>query len=105
MNQVNLIGKVKGDIGYFKQTNGEPVSKFKVSVETRDDKSVSIDCIAWRKTADKIHEEVRSNDLVSLTGKLNPRSLIQNGVETQMYEVIIDRLNLVLPEYDITKFE
>lgn len=105
MNQVNLIGKVKEDISYFKQTNGDSVSKFKVSIESKNKKCVEIDCVAWNSTADKIHEDVRSNDLVSLTGKLNPRVITQNGNPTYIFEVVVDRINLILPEYDITKFE
>lgn len=105
MNQINLIGKVKGDMIYFQQSNGEPTVKFKLIVETNGTKIVLIDCIAWKIMADKIHDEVRSNDLVSLTGKLNPRILNQNGIDTQLFEVIVDRLNLILPEYAITRFD
>lgn len=105
MNQINLIGKIKGDIINYKQSNGEATSKFKISVETRGSKNITIDCIAWKSIAEKIHEEVRTNDLISLTGKLNPRSISVNGVETPLFEVLVERINLILPEYDITKFE
>ena len=105
MNQINLIGKIKGDIINYKQSNGEATSKFKISIETKSDRSITVDCIAWKNTAEKIHEEVRSNDLVGLTGRLNPRIITVNGVETPFFEVLVERINLILPEYEITKFE
>lgn len=105
MNQLILIGKVYGQINNFNQSNGEAVAKFKVSVENRQSKSTLIDCVAWKQTAVIVKQEVRSNDLVCIAGKFNPREVIQNGIPATIYEVTVDRINLILPESEITEFE
>ena len=105
MNQVDMIGKIIGPINNFQQSNGEQVSKFKLSVEASKQKDVTIDCVAWRNIAELIKYEVRSSDLVSITGKFNPREVIVSGTSAIMFEVLVERINLIMPEHDITKFE
>lgn len=105
MNQINLIGKIDGEINYSIQTNGEPISRIKVTVENKYNRKVSIDCVAWKYTAERIHEDVRPNDLVSITGRLNVRDCRDKNINLTTFEIIIDRINLIMPDYAITQFE
>ena len=102
MNQITLIGKVVGQVSNFNQKNGEPVTKFRISVGNRSNKNAVIDCVAWKQTSVIVKQEVREDDLVCVIGKLNTRESTQGGT---LYEVSVDRINLILPESYITDYE
>lgn len=105
MNQINLIGKVSESVITYEQTNGDLVAKFRVDIESKTNKSTAIDCIAWKKTAEIVKRNVHENDLVSISGKLTVRESKTLNAYSPLFEIVIDRVNLILPEHNITKID
>jgi len=104
MNQVLIVGRIKGEIIHYVQTNGQEASKFKVEIESQKKRSNIIDCVAWKSISEIIKDNIRENDLVAITGKLSLRSIQVNNVVVPRIEIMVDRINLIVSEHEITNF-
>ena len=74
MNKMILLGNLTAD-PKLKQVTSEniPVCEFSLAVNSGKNKTVFIDCVAWRKAGEIIHQYCKKGSKISVTGPLDIR--------------------------------
>ena len=96
MNSVNLIGRLARD-AERKEVGDATVARFTLAVD-RNNKSKDtdwIDCECWDKTADVVLQYVHKGDRIGVSGSLRTRTYEKDGAKHKVYEVNVQRVDLL----------
>lgn len=96
MNKVVITGNIVREPDYRATTNGTPVCSFTIAVRrNRKDSSGTypsdfINCVAWRNTAEFIHNYFFKGSPIGVVGEVQTRSYTdKNGNTRHITEVIV----------------
>ena len=96
LNKVVLIGRMVKDIELRTTQGGKTVGTFTVAVDDGygDKKTTDfINCVAWEKTAEFIHNHFGKGRMIVLVGKIKTRSYEANGEKRYVTEVFVSEVD------------
>ncbi|WP_342254652.1 single-stranded DNA-binding protein [Spiroplasma endosymbiont of Zeiraphera isertana] len=98
MNKVILIGRLARDFKLYKTQSEKTFTFFTIAVNNISNQADFISCVAWNKVAEKICEYLGKGSLISLSGRLSVRKIInQDRKEQYITEVVAE--NVTFLEY------
>lgn len=94
MNSVCLMGRIAQDLELKTTNSGKLVLSFSIGVKNLSKGNNSntdwIDCVAWEKSAEFIHQYFRKGNLIAITGRLSTRMWEdKNGSKHKSTEVVV----------------
>ena len=92
-NKVILGGRLTADPELKQTPQGVSVTQFSVAINRKGKEAGTdfINCVAWRQTADFIHNFFKKGSSICLTGSIQVRSWNdQQGNKRQTTEVVVD---------------
>lgn len=99
MNKAILVGRLTADPNYRKTQSGISQCSFSVAIDrpysgpNGEKQTDFINCVAWRQSADFIHNYITKGRLVAVDGTIQTRSYDdQNGQKRYVTEVIVERI-------------
>ena len=105
MNQVQLIGNLTKDIELRKTAEGKSVVNFTLAVARTYDREKAdfINCVAWNKSAELLHNYCKKGDKIGVSGSIQVRNYDnQQGQRVYVTEVLVDRIDLLAPREPMT---
>lgn len=99
MNNVQLIGNLTKDIELRKTQNGKSVVNFILAVARTFNREETdfIQCQAWGKTADILHQYCHKGSKIGLSGNIETGSYDKNGQRVYTTTVIANNIELLTP--------
>lgn len=101
MNQIILIGRITADPELRTTQSGVNMVNFTIAVQRRyknDQGRYDADfirCVAWRQTADFLHQYATKGRKVALTGELQSRTYDKDGQKRTLFEVVANNVELI----------
>ena len=101
MNQIILIGRITADPELRTTQSGINMASFTVAVQRRyknDQGRYDADfirCVAWRQTADFLHQYATKGRKIALTGELQSRTYDKDGQKRTLFEVVASSVELI----------
>jgi single-strand DNA-binding protein len=104
MNNVQLIGNLTKDIELRKTQNGKSVVNFTLAVARTFNREETdfIQCQAWGKTADILHQYCHKGSKIGLNGSIETGSYEKNGQRVYTTTVIANSIELLTPREPMT---
>lgn len=104
MNNVQLIGNLTKDIELRKTQNGKSVVNFTLAVARTFNREETdfIQCQAWGKTADILHQYCHKGSKIGLSGSIETGSYDKNGQRVYTTTVIANNIELLTPREPMT---
>lgn len=104
MNNVQLIGNLTKDIELRKTQSGKSVVNFTLAVARTFNREETdfIQCQAWGKTADILHQYCRKGFKIGLSGNIETGSYDKNGQRVYTTTVISNNIELLTPREPVT---
>lgn len=104
MNNVQLIGNLTKDIELRKTQNGKSVVNFTLAVARTFNREETdfIQCQAWGKTADILHQYCHKGSKIGLNGSIETGSYDKNGQRVYTTTVIANNIELLTPREPMT---
>ena len=104
MNNVQLIGNLTKDIEMRKTQNGKSVVNFTLAVARTFNREETdfIQCQAWGKTADILHQYCHKGSKIGLSGSIETGSYEKNGQRVYTTTVIANNIELLTPREPMT---
>ena len=97
LNHIDLMGRLVRDPEIRYTQNQTPVTTFTIACERdfsgrgEDKQTDFINCVAWRKTAEFVHQHFTKGSMIALSGRLQIRDWTdKDGNKRQSAEVIPD---------------
>lgn len=107
MNAVSLVGNLARDPDFHTSQSGVNVCSFTVACQRRFKNAQGvyeadfISCIAFRQTAEFVHQHFIKGNKIGLIGSLQTRSYdAQDGSKRYVTEVVVDNVEFVAPRSD-----
>ena len=101
MNQIILIGRITADPELRTTQSGINMVNFTVAVQRKyknDQGRYDADfirCVAWRQTADFLHQYATKGRKIALTGELQSRTYDKDGQKRTLFEVVANSVELI----------
>lgn len=101
MNQIILIGRITADPDLRTTQSGISMAQFTVAVQRKyknDQGRYDADfirCVAWRQTADFLHQYATKGRKIALTGELQSRTYDKDGQKRTLFEVVANSVELI----------
>ncbi|WJG71377.1 single-stranded DNA-binding protein [Spiroplasma ixodetis] len=96
MNKVILIGRLARDLKLYKTQNEKPFTFFTIAVNNISNQADFISCVAWNKVAEKMCEYLGKGSLISISGRLSVRKIInQDRKEQYITEVVAENVTFL----------
>lgn len=102
MNKVILVGNLTKDPELTTTTNGVEVCRFTIAIQRKFKNSAGeydadfINCVAWRKTAEFVHQYFSKGKKIGVVGNIQTRSYeAQDGTRRYVTEVVVDEVEFV----------
>lgn len=101
MNQIILIGRITADPELRTTQSGVNMASFTVAVQRKyknDQGRYDADfirCVAWRQTADFLHQYATKGRKIALTGELQSRTYDKDGQKRTLFEVVANSVELI----------
>ncbi len=101
MNQVILIGRITADPELRTTQSGVNMVNFTIAVQRRcknDQGRYDADfirCVAWRQTADFLHQYATKGRKIALNGELQSRTYDKDGQKRTLFEVVANSVELI----------
>lgn len=101
MNQIILIGNLTADPELRTTQSGINMVSFTVAVQRKyknDQGRYDADfirCVAWRQTADFLHQYATKGRKIALTGELQSRTYDKDGQKRTLFEVVANSVELI----------
>ena len=95
MNNVTLVGRLTKDVDLRKTQSGKSVASFTVAINRKFNKDETdfINCVAWEKTAEYLHNYTQKGMLISVEGNIQTRSYDdKDGKRVFVQEVLANRV-------------
>ena len=104
MNNVQLIGNLTKDIELRKTQSGKSVVNFTLAVSRTFNREETdfIQCQAWGKTADILHQYCCKGFKIGLSGNIETGSYDKNGQRVYTTTVIANNIELLTPREPMT---
>lgn len=104
MNNVQLIGNLTKDIELRKTQSGKSVVNFTLAVARTFNREETdfIQCQAWGKTADILHQYCHKGSKIGLSGSIETDSYEKNGQRVYTTTVIANNIELLTPREPMT---
>lgn len=104
MNNVQLIGNLTKDIELRKTQSGKSVVNFTLAVARTFNREETdfIQCQAWGKTADILHQYCHKGFKIGLSGNIETGSYDKNGQRVYTTTVIANNIELLTPREPMT---
>lgn len=104
MNNVQLIGNLTKDIELRKTQSGKSVVNFTLAVARTFNREETdfIQCQAWGKTADILHQYCCKGFKIGLSGNIETGSYDKNGQRVYTTTVIANNIELLTPREPVT---
>lgn len=104
MNNVQLIGNLTKDIELRKTQSGKSVVNFTLAVSRTFNREETdfIQCQAWGKTADILHQYCCKGFKIGLSGSIETGSYEKNGQRLYTTTVIANNIELLTPREPMT---
>lgn len=104
MNNVQLIGNLTKDIELRKTQSGKSVVNFTLAVSRTFNREETdfIQCQAWGKTADILHQYCCKGFKIGLSGNIETGSYDKNGQRVYTTTVIANNIELLTPREPVT---
>lgn len=109
MNKVILIGNLTRDPELTTTTSGVEICRFSMAVQRRfknaegEYEADFLNCVAWRKTAEFVHQYFAKGKKIAVVGNLQSRSYeAQDGTKRYVTEVVADEVEFVERKGDST---
>lgn len=104
MNNVQLIGNLTKDIELRKTQSGKSVVNFTLAVSRTFNREETdfIQCRAWGKTADILHQYCCKGFKIGLSGNIETGSYDKNGQRVYTTTVIANNIELLTPREPVT---
>lgn len=105
INRVVLVGRLTKDPELRHTASNIPVVSFTVAVNRTyakndaDQQADYIQCVAWRRQAETVHQYLNKGSLVGVEGKIQTRTYDdQNGQRKYITEVLADSVQFLEPK-------
>jgi single-strand DNA-binding protein len=101
LNQTVIAGRLVRDPELKYVPSGDPVCQFTVAVDrdyAKDGQRETdfFDCVAWRKTAETVANNLGKGRLVGVTGRMQSRSYdTQDGQKRRVWELQVERVHFL----------
>lgn len=101
MNTVILIGNLTADPELRTTQSGVNMASFTIAVQRKyknDQGRYDADfirCVAWRQTADFLHQYATKGRKIALTGELQSRTYDKDGQKRTLFEVVANSVELI----------
>lgn len=103
INRVVLVGRLTKDVDLKKTQSDTSVASFTVACNRRfsgqnqgQQQADFISCVAWRQTADFLHQYAKKGSLVGVEGRIQTRSYDDaSGKRVYVTEVVCDSCQLL----------
>ena len=102
MNKVILIGNLTKDPELTTTTSGVEFCRFSIAVQRRfknvegEYEADFINCVAWRKTAEFVHQYFSKGKKIAVVGSIQSRSYDANdGTKRYVTEVVAEEVEFV----------
>ncbi|WP_342273378.1 single-stranded DNA-binding protein [Spiroplasma endosymbiont of Acasis viretata] len=96
MNKVILIGRLARDLKLYKTQSEKPFVFFTIAVNNISNQADFVSCVAWNKVAEKMCEYLGKGSLISLSGRLSVRKIInQDRKEQYITEVVAENVTFL----------
>ena len=99
MNSVAIIGNLTADPELKHTADGTAVVNFTVAVNEKygtTQNTYWINCVAWRKSAELLHQYFHKGNKVGVEGKLTTRSYEdRNGKKVTVTEVVVNNITFI----------
>jgi len=101
MNQVNIIGRLGGEIELRHTTSGKAVSRMSVAVNERygqNEKVYWFPVICWNGLAETVSTYLHKGSRVAVTGRLTTRSFETEGGNRTVTEIVANGVDFLDPK-------
>lgn len=96
MNNCNIIGNLTKTPEIRTTQNGKQVCTFTLAVYRDKEHTDFINCVAWNKSAELLHNYCKKGDKIGVSGSLQVRSYENSqGYKVYITEVLVDRIDLL----------
>lgn len=94
MNRIVLVGRAVRDPEGGQSQGGAAWARFRLAVDgVRDEETLFLDVVCWRKLAETVSAHVRKGRLVGVDGRLRQRTYDDaSGARRVSLEVVADRV-------------
>lgn len=95
MNNVSLTGRIARDLALRKSSTGKSFTFFTVAVNSIQNQTDYIPCIAWNKVAENMCNYLVKGSLVSVSGRLSTRKSTYEGKDQFITEVVANSVTFL----------
>ena len=97
MNRVELIGRMVRDTELRTTTTGNSVVRFTLAVDRRkrEDGADFINCTAFSKTAELIHQYIKKGHRLGISGHIQTGSYEKDGKTVYTTDVVADSIDFL----------
>lgn len=103
MNRTDLIGNLVREPELRTTQNGKYVCSFTLAVYRDKEHTDFINCVAWNKSAELLHNYCKKGYKIGVSGSIQVRSYDNaQGHKVYVTEVLVDRIDLLTPREPMT---
>ena len=103
MNRTDLIGNLVREPELRTTQNGKYVCSFTLAVYRDKEHTDFINCVAWNKSAELLHNYCKKGDKIGVSGSIQVRNYDNSqGQRVYVTEVLVDRIDLLTPREPMT---
>lgn len=103
MNRTDLIGNLVREPELRTTQNGKYVCSFTLAVYRDKEHTDFINCVAWNKSAELLHNYCKKGDKIGASGSIQVRNYENSqGQKVYVTEVLVDRIDLLTPREPMT---
>lgn len=97
INTAAIVGRITHDLELNTTGSGKMVLSFALAVDgyNKDADASFIDCVAWGKAAEVLHQYAHKGKQIGVTGRLQTRIWERDGVKRKATELIVDQFQLL----------
>lgn len=95
MNRVELIGRMTRDTELRTTSTGNSIVRFSIAVDRRkkEDGADFINCTAYSKTAEMIHQYFKKGQRIGISGHIQTGSYEKDGKKIYTTDVVADGID------------
>jgi single-strand DNA-binding protein len=97
LNKIILIGRLSKDPDLKYTQSGTPVASFSIATNysygsgnEKKNQVSFINCVAWKKTGELIHQYVKKGNRIAIDGRLQQRSWEKDGKKNYIVEIVVE---------------
>lgn len=104
MNRIDLIGNLTKNIELRTTQNGNTVCSFTLAVYRDKEHTDFINCVAWNKSAELLHNYCKKGDKIGVSGSIQVRSYDNSqGQRVYVTEVLVGGIDLLTSRNNVNE--